>query len=60
MPRDVRAGSIRFRGPAPNLVIVLACLVIGWMLTNVTLAEWGAFAVALTAARVIFVLRRRT
>ena len=33
--RDVRAGGTPFRVPAPTLVIVLACLVIGWMLTGV-------------------------
>jgi len=39
--RDVRAGGTPFTVPAPTLVIVLACLVIGWMLTSVTLAEWA-------------------
>jgi amino acid transporter len=57
--RDVRTGGVPFRVPMPGLVIVLACLVIGWMLTSVTLAEWTAFAIALAAATVIFVLRRR-
>ena len=42
--RDVRAGGTPFRVPAPALVIVLACLVIGWMLTSVTPGEWLAFA----------------
>jgi len=58
--RDVQGGGIPFTVPAPTLVIILACLVIGWMLTSVTLAEWGAFAIALAAAAVIFALRRRT
>ena len=57
--RDVRAGGTPFRVPAPALVIVLACLVIGWMLTGATRAEWGAFALALIAASAIFALRRR-
>jgi basic amino acid/polyamine antiporter, APA family len=57
--RDVRGGWTPFRIPAPGLVIVLACLVIGWMLTSITRAEWTAFAVALTAAILIFVFRRR-
>ncbi len=56
--RDVRAGGTPFRVPAPGLVIVLALLVIGWMLTSVTAAEWMAFAVALGIAAVIFVFRR--
>jgi len=57
--RDVRAGGMPFRVPAPTLVIVLACLVIGWMLTSVTFAEWTAFAIGLGVATVIFVFRRR-
>jgi amino acid transporter len=57
--RDVRAGGTPFRVPAPTLVIVLACLVIGWMLTSVTASEWGAFALALGAATGIFLLRRK-
>ncbi len=56
---DVRAGGTPFRVPAPTLVIALACLVIGWMLTSVTLAEWTAFVIALGVAAAIFVLRRR-
>jgi APA family basic amino acid/polyamine antiporter len=55
--RDVRAGGTPFRTPAPGLVIVLACLVIGWILTSVTLEEWLAFATALAAATAIFALR---
>ena len=58
--RDVRTGGIPFKVPAPTVVIVLACLVIGWMLTSVTLAEWGAFAIAMAIASVIFAVRRRT
>ena len=57
--RDVRTGGVPFRVPLPGVVIVLACLVIGWMLTSVTLAEWTAFAIALVAGTVIFVFRRR-
>jgi amino acid transporter len=58
--RDVRAGGIPFKVPAPGLVILLACLVIGWMLTSVTLGEWAAFGVAVVVATVIFAFRRRT
>ena len=57
--RDVRAGGTPFMIPAPRAVIVLACLVIGWMLTSVTAAEWGAFAIGLAAAAAIFAVRRR-
>ena len=58
--RDVRAGGTPFRVPAPSLVIVLACLVIGWMLTGATRTEWTAVAVGLGVASMIFALRRRT
>jgi basic amino acid/polyamine antiporter, APA family len=57
--RDVRAGGVPFRVPAPTVVIVLACLVIGWMLTSVTPGEWAAFAIALAVASVVFLLRRK-
>ena len=57
--RDVRAGGIPFKVPAPGLVILLACLVIGWMLTSVTLGEWAAFGVAVVVATVIFAFRRK-
>ena len=51
------AGGISFKVPAPGLVI-LACLVIGWMLTSVTLGEWVTFGVAVVVATVIFAFRR--
>ena len=57
--RDVRAGGTPFKVPAPDVVIVLACLVIGWMLTSVTPREWTAFGIALAVATLIFALRRR-
>jgi basic amino acid/polyamine antiporter, APA family len=56
--RDVRGGGTPFRIPAPRVIVVLACLVIVWMLTSITLAEWTAFAVAITGAVLIFVFRR--
>ena len=56
--RDVRAAAYRSRFPHRRVVVVLALLVIGWMLTSVTLAEWGAFAVALTVPSVILLVRR--
>jgi amino acid transporter len=56
--RDVQGGGTPFRLPAPAVVIVLACLVIGWMLTSVTLAEWTALGMGLTIASVIFAVRR--
>jgi basic amino acid/polyamine antiporter, APA family len=56
--RDVRGSGTPFRIPAPRVIVVLACLVIVWMLTSITLAEWTAFGVAITAAVLIFVFRR--
>ncbi len=56
--RDVRAGGIPFRVPFPAVVIALACLLIGWMLTSVTAAEWGAFGIATTIAAVMFGVRQ--
>jgi APA family basic amino acid/polyamine antiporter len=58
--RDVRAGGTPFRVPAPAVVIVLACLMVGWMLTSVTAAEWIAFAIGIAVAATIFLFRRRT
>ena len=57
--RDVQGGGIPFKVPAPTLVVVLACLVIAWILTSVTLAEWGAFAIAVALATALFALRQR-
>jgi len=57
--RDVRAVGTPFKVPAPAVVIVLACLMIGWMLTSVTAAEWIAFAIGLAVAAVIFAFRRK-
>jgi amino acid transporter len=56
--RDVRAGGMPFRVPAPGLVIVLACLLIGWMLTGGTRGEWAALTICLAVASAIFLLRR--
>jgi basic amino acid/polyamine antiporter, APA family len=55
---DVRSDGTPFKVPAPSVVIVLACLVIGWMLTSVTLAEWTALVIALSVAATIFLFRR--
>jgi APA family basic amino acid/polyamine antiporter len=56
--RNVRAGGVPFRVPVPGLVIALAGLVIGWMLTSVTASEWLALAIALGVAAAIFTMRR--
>jgi amino acid transporter len=55
--RDVRGDGVPFRIPAPAVVVALACLAIGWMLTSITRAEWIAFAISLGVAAAIFALR---
>lgn len=55
---DVRAGGTPFRVPAPTLVVILACLIIGWMFTSVTMSEWAAFGLALLIGAGIFWARR--
>jgi amino acid transporter len=58
--RDVRTGGTPFRVPAAGVVIPLACLAIGWLLTSITLAEWTALAGALLVATMLFVFRKGT
>jgi amino acid transporter len=55
--RDVRSGGTPFRVPLPGLVIVLACAVIGWLLTSVAANEWIALAVALAVGVALYVSR---
>jgi amino acid transporter len=57
--RDVRTGGTPFTVPMPGVVIGLACLVIAWMLSSVTLEEWMAFGVALLVAAGLFMFRRQ-
>jgi basic amino acid/polyamine antiporter, APA family len=57
--RDIRSGGTPFKVPMPGVVIVLACLVIAWMLSSVTAAEWLAFGVAVLVAAGLFLLRRK-
>ena len=57
--RGVSMGGTPFRIPAAGVVIVLACLVIGWMLTSVTAGEWLAFGIAIAVAAAIFLFRTR-
>lgn len=58
--QNVQMGGTPFRVPMGTLVIVLACGVIGWMLTSVTLAEWTAVGIAVGIAAVLFALRRES
>ena len=57
--RDVRTGGTPFTVPMPGVVIVLACLVIAWMLSSVTLEEWMAFGIALLVAAGLFMFRKQ-
>lgn len=56
--RGIRMGGAPFRVPAAGAVIILACAVIGWMLTSVTAGEWAAFGIAIAVAAAIFMIRR--
>jgi amino acid transporter len=55
--KDVQAGGTPFKVPAPTVVVILACAVIGWMLTSVTLDEWIAFGVALGVGAALFLIK---
>jgi amino acid transporter len=57
--RDVRTeGGIPFRVPAAGIVPWVALGVIGYMLSSITRAEWGALVVALAVASLVFLLTR--
>ena len=56
--RGVQAGGVPFRIPAAGILPFVACAVIAWLLTSITLREWGALAIALVVAALIFVLTR--
>jgi hypothetical protein len=50
------AGVARGRGRRARRGLPLACLMIGWMLTSITAAQWMAFATGLTVATAIFLI----
>ena len=58
--KDVRSGGTPFKVPFPELVVVLACAVIAWMLTSITLDEWLAFAKAMAVGVGLFLLKTVT
>jgi amino acid transporter len=61
--RDVRGAGEPFRVPGAAVAPVLACALILYLLSSVTLREWSVLAVTVAAASVVFVLtrgRRRT
>jgi amino acid transporter len=56
---DVHAGGTPFRVRGQTVVVVLACALIGWMLTGVTAAEWMGFAISLAVASSLYVFRMK-
>lgn len=54
------AGAAGFTVPFGNLVPVLACLVIAWLMTGMTPPEWIALAICLGGASIIYVVTART
>ncbi|HEX2094285.1 MAG TPA: amino acid permease [Longimicrobiaceae bacterium] len=56
--RNVRAGGVPFRVPAAGVVPFLACAVIIWMLTSITLREWAVTVGVMVVAAVIFLATR--
>jgi amino acid transporter len=56
--RDVRAGGIPFEVPGGRAAPWLAAGVIGWLLSSITIAEWGAAALVIAAALVVYALTR--
>jgi APA family basic amino acid/polyamine antiporter len=58
--RDVRqAGGIPFRTPLGGVAPALALLIIGWLLTGLSLPEWQAVALVLAVAIPLYLVARR-
>jgi amino acid transporter len=56
--RDVRGGGTPFRVPGGAVAPWLAVLVIAWLLSEITAAEWRAAAIVLAASIAIYVATR--
>lgn len=52
-------GTSPFNLPLGPTVHILTCVVIGWMLTSITVTEWRAVGVVLAIATVLFLFRRK-
>jgi amino acid transporter len=52
-------GTTPFNLPLGPTVHVLTCVVIAWLLTSITAAEWRSVAYVLVAATVLFFFRRK-
>lgn len=55
---DVRGGGIPFRVPGGAVVPVLALAVVAWMMTGLSVREWGAIGIVLVLAIVLYAMTR--
>lgn len=53
-------GAVPFTVPGGPLIPVVTVLLIGWLLTSITAAEWTVLGATLAVASLIFVVARRT
>ena len=53
-------GAVPFSVPGGPVIPVVTVLLIGWLLTSITVAEWTVLAATLAVASLIFVIARRT
>ena len=53
-------GAVPFSVPGGPAIPVITVLLIGWLLTSITAAEWTVLGATLAIASVIFVIARRT
>ncbi len=59
--RGVRQeGAVPFSVPGGPVIPVVTVLLIAWLLTSITLAEWTVLGATLAVASIIFVIARRT
>ena len=59
--RGVRQeGAVPFSVPGGPVIPIVTVLLIGWLLTSITAAEWTVLGVTLVVASLIFVIARRT
>ena len=53
-------GAVPFSVPGGPVIPVVTVLLIGWLFTSITVAEWTVLAATLAVASLIFVIARRT
>ena len=49
-----------FSVPGGPVIPIVTVLLIGWLLTSITVAEWTVLGATLVVASLIFVIARRT